>query len=121
MTYESSTRIESRIRPGVAFVIAKMSFGRRMELVRRIRDLTLRCECLNAGQSTEEKLEAALLSAQIDQLYVAWGLQQLIGLEIDGHEATPDVLASAGPEDLFREAVAAIKLECGLSADERKN
>ncbi len=121
MTYESSARVDSIIRPGVAFVIAKMSFGRRMELVRRIRELALRCEFLNAGKSAEEKLEAALLSAQIDQLYVNWGLQQVIGLEVDGQTATPETLASAGPEDLFREAVTAIKAECGLSEAERKN
>lgn len=121
MTYESSVRVESKTRPGVAFIIAKMSFGRRMELVRRIRELALRCEFLNAGKSTEEKLEAALLSAQIDQLYVNWGLQQLIGLEVDGQTATPELLASAGPEDLFREVVSAVKAECGLTDEERKN
>jgi hypothetical protein len=121
MTYESSVRVESKARPGVAFVIAKMSFGRRMELIRRIRDLALRCEFLNGGKSMEEKLEAALLSAQIDQLYVSWGLQQLIGLEVDGQEATPELLASAGPEELFREAVSAVKAECGVTEEERKN
>ena len=121
MRYESSSQIESKIRPGVTFVIAKMSFGRRMELVRRIREMALRCEFLQSGKSTEEKLEAALLSAQIDQLYVSWGLRELTGLEVDGQPATPEVLASAGPEDLFREAVAAIKAECGLSEAERKN
>lgn len=121
MTYESSTRIDSKARPGVAYVIAKMSFGRRMELVRRIRELTLRCEFLNAGQSTEEKLDAALLSAEIDREYVTWGLRELIGLEVDGVTATPELLASAGPEDLFREVVAAVKTECGLTETERKN
>jgi len=121
MTYESCTRVESKVRPGVTFVIAKMSFGRRMELVRRIRDLSLRSECVNSGKTTEEKVDAALISAQIDQLYVTWGLQGLIGLEVDGNTATPELLASAGPEDLFREVVSAIKAECGLSEDERKN
>jgi hypothetical protein len=45
----------------------------------------------------------------------------LIGLEVDGVAATPELLASAGPEDLFREVVSAIKAECGLSETERKN
>jgi hypothetical protein len=121
MTYESSARVDSRARPGVTFVIARMSFGRRMELVRRIRELTARCEFLNAGQSTEGKLDAALLSADIDREYVAWGLRELIGLEVDGVAATPELLASAGPEDLFREVVSAIKAECGLNEAERKN
>jgi hypothetical protein len=121
MNYESCTRVESRVRPGIAFVISKMSFGRRMELIRRIRELSLKCEFLNAGESTDEKLQAALFSAEIDRLYVGWGLQELIGLEVDGAAATPESLASAGPEDLFREAVSAVKAECGLSETERKN
>jgi hypothetical protein len=121
MNYDSCTRVDSKVQPGVAFVISKMSFGRRMDLIRRIRELSLKCEFLNAGESSAEKLEAALLSAEIDRLYVSWGLQELIGLEVDGVAATPELLASAGPEDLFREAVSAIKAECGLSETERKN
>ena len=68
-----------------------------------------------------EKLEAALLAAEIDRLYVSWGLQDVTGLDVDGVAATPELLASRGPEDLFREAVSAIKAECGLSEQERKN
>jgi|SRR5579871_834565 len=121
MIYESSVRVESKIQPGVAFVITRMSFGRRMDLVRQIRELAVRCEFLESGKSAEEKLEAALLSAEIDRLYVTWGLRELIGLEVDGNPATPEMLASAGPEELFREAVSAVKAECGLSEAERKN
>jgi hypothetical protein len=121
MNYESSSRIESNLRPGVIFVVAKMSFGRRIELIRRIRELTLKCEFLNAGESVEEKLHGALLSAEIDRLYVDWGLLELIGLEVDGVGATPELLASTGPEDVFREALSAIKASCGLTEDERKN
>ena len=121
MNYESSSRVESKVRPGVAFVIAKMSFGRRIELIRRIRELALKCEFLNAGEAAEEKLQGALLSAEIDRLYVTWGLLELIGLEVDGIGATPERLASDGPEDVFREALSAIKAECGLTENERKN
>ena len=42
-------------------------------------------------------------------------IQEVTGLDVDGIAATPELLASAGPEELFREAVAAIKAECGLS------
>jgi hypothetical protein len=121
MNYESCTRIESKIAPGVVFVVAKMSLARRMDLIRRIRELSVKWEFLKAGEAAEDKLEAALLSGEIDRLYVNWGLQDLSGLEVDGLAATPDLLASAGPEDLFREAVAAIKAECGLTESERKN
>ena len=121
MNYESCVRIDSKVMPGVAFVVAKMSLLRRMELIRRIRELSLKCEFLNGGQPAEEKLQAALFSAEIDRIYVAWGLQELTGLEVDGVTATPDLLVNAGPEDLFREIVAAVKAECGLSEPERKN
>lgn len=121
MQYESCTRVESKVAPGVVFVVAKVSFARRMDLIRRIRELSLKFDFLKAGESAEEKLEAALLSGEIDRLYVIWGLQELTGLEIDGVRATPDLLANAGPEDLFREVAAAIKAECALSESERKN
>jgi len=121
MNYESCVRIDSKVIPGVAFVVAKMSVLRRMDLIRRIRELSLKCEFLSAGDQAEEKLQAALLSAEIDRLYVTWGLQELTGLEVDGVMATPDVLVNTGPEDLFREIVAAIKAECGISEPERKN
>jgi hypothetical protein len=121
MNYDSCARVDSKVRPGVAFIISKMSFVRRMELIRGIRELSLKCEFLNAGESSVEKLEAALLAAEIDRLYVSWGLQDLTGLEVDGVAATPELLASRGPEDLFREAVSVIKAECGLSEEERKN
>jgi hypothetical protein len=121
MTYESTVRVESKARPGVEFVISKISFARRMDLIRRIRELAMKSEFLNGGESAEEKLQAALLSGEIDRLYVSWGLRALAGLEVDGVAATPELLASDGPEDLFREAVEAIKAECGLTESERKN
>ena len=121
MNYESCVRIESKVIPGVAFVVAKMSLLRRMDLIRRIRELSLKCEFLSAGQQVGEKLQGALFSAEIDRLYLNWGLQELTGLEVDGVAATPDLLVNMGPEALFREVVAAIKAECGLSEPERKN
>jgi len=121
MTYESTVRVESKARPGVAFIITKISFARRMDLIRRIRELAVKSEFFKSGDSAEEKLQAALLSGEIDHVYVSWGLRELAGLEVDGVAATPDVLASDGPEDLFREAVEAIKAECGLTAAEGKN
>jgi hypothetical protein len=121
MNHESCTRIESKVRPGVAFVVSRMSFERRMDLIRRVRELSLKCEFLEAGESAEDKLQSALVSGEIDRLYVSWGLRELVGLDVDGVPATPQLLAFAGPEDLFREVVSAIKSECGLSEAERKN
>jgi hypothetical protein len=121
MVYESTTRIGSRIVPGVEFVIRKMSFARRVEIIRQIRDLAQRVEFHDAGSSTGEKLDGALVTAEIDRRYIVWGLQEVAGLELDGAAATPETLVERGPEELVHEAVAAIKAECGLTEAERKN
>ena len=121
MRYDTTSRIESVVLPGVCFIIRKMSFGGRLELTRRIRDLANQVEFLSAGNSPKEKLDAALLTAEIEKNYVLWGLAEVAGLELDGNPATPESLISHGPEDLLREALKAIKSECGLSEEERKN
>jgi hypothetical protein len=54
-------------------------------------------------------------------LYLTWGLVRVEGLEVDGATATPESLLDEGPEDLCREAITAIKAECGLTDAERKN
>jgi hypothetical protein len=120
MKYESWLERESQTAPGVTFVLAKMSFGRRVELTRRLRGIAQRVEFFEAG-GAGEKIDAALLTGEIDRLYVTWGVKELRGLELDGEPATPDSLAAAGPDDLFREAVAAVKAQCGLTDTERKN
>jgi hypothetical protein len=107
--------------PGVEFVIARMTFGRRMELLKRVRDLAIRLEYFEAGREEKNRLEASLLGAQLDRLYIDWGLDEIRGLELDGAAATPLSLMERGPEELFNEALAAVKAECGLSEQERKN
>ncbi len=121
MEYDSHETIDSKVAPGVSYVVARMSFGRRVNLTRQIRNLAGRQEFLSAGDSASEKMDAALLSSEIDRLYVLWGLQEVRGLNLDGVPATPEALTASGPEELFREALAAVKQQCGLSDDERKN
>jgi len=121
MTYESVREVDSGLAPGVTYVVARMSFGRRVELMRRVRELAGKREFLNAGDDSGGKMDGALLQAEIDRLYVVWGLREVRGLTVDGAAATPERLAEAGPEDLFREALAAVRAETGLSAAERKN
>ena len=121
MTYESVAVVESQAAPGVTFTVAKMSYGRRTELMRRIRDLARRMEFLAAGQEPGERMDAALLEAEIGRLYVSWGLRAISGLVVDGAEATPELLAESGPEDLFREALTAVQAQAGLNEKERKN
>src|SRR6266566_6404919 len=120
MTYESILERESQTTPGVTFVLAKMSFGRRVELTRRLREIAQKVEFLEAGDA-KEKIDAALLTSEIDRLYALWGLREVRGLDLDGEPATPESLAAAGPEELFREAVTLVKAECGLTESERKN
>ena len=120
-TYESSVTRESRLYPGVRYRIARMSFGRRCELARMVRELSQRLEFHNAGASLRDKAEASLLATEINSLYVRWGLLGIEGLLIDGCETTPEKLVQTGPEDLSREIVGAIQAECGLSEEERKN
>src|SRR5580692_8386540 len=105
MTYESVAVVESQKAPGVTFSVARMSFGRRVELMRKVRELARHMEFLEAGSEPKDRMDAAVLQAEIDRLYLAWGLQSVAGLALDGAQATPELLAEAGPEDLFREAL----------------
>ncbi|MBI4876803.1 MAG: hypothetical protein HY822_19375 [Acidobacteria bacterium] len=121
MRHESLLAVESESVPGVRFTIRRMSFGRRNELLRRVRELTRKVEFLEAGKTPAEKLEAALAGREADQAYLEWGLAGVQGLEIDGEAATPRSLIESGPEGLCQEILRAIQRECGLTADERKN
>jgi hypothetical protein len=119
--YESVRRVESAAASGVAYLVARMSFSRRLDLMRQVRDLARKVEYLEAGDESGDRMEGGLLRAEIDKLYVQWGLRGVEGLEIDGVEATPEMLAECGPEDLFREALNAVRRETGLNDEERKN
>jgi len=119
--WESRKAIASQVRPGVEFVIARMTFGRRIELMQQVRDLATRVEYFEAGRDAKNDMEASLLGAEIDRLYLRWGLEEVRGLEIDGVPATAELLIDSGPEELFYEALTAVRAECGLSENERKN
>ena len=119
--YASTVSITSSAMPGVAFTVGRMSFGRRMELFRRIREIAANLEYLEASTDFREQVEATLLEQEIENLYLQWGLVSVEGLAIDGQPATLELLLERGPEHLAREIVASIKAECGLSEAERKN
>lgn len=120
-SYASEAVVESRAVPGVTFTIAKMSFGRRVELMRRVRELARRAEFLAASEGSGDKMDAALLQSEIERVFVMWGVTAVSGLVVDARVAGPELLAEAGPEELFREALAAVRRETGLSEEERKN
>jgi hypothetical protein len=120
-SYESVLTLQSAAMPGIVFVINRISFGRRMELARRVREIGQRVEFLEAGSQLQEKIEANLLRQEIEATYLRWALVRIEGLMIDGEPATAERLLDSGPEELTQEIVAAIKGQCGLSEAERKN
>jgi hypothetical protein len=121
VSWDSNKVVASAARPGVEFVIARMTFGRRIELMKKIRDLAVRIEFFEAGQDASNGMEASLLGAEIDRLYILWGVEEVRGLELDRAPADAAALVDRGPEELFAEALAAVKAECGLNETERKN
>ncbi|MGA2598952.1 MAG: hypothetical protein ABSH09_18410 [Bryobacteraceae bacterium] len=121
VNYESTITITSCVLAGAAFTIQRISLGRRMQLARRVLELSRQMEFREAGAGVEDKIQANILSFEIDRLYLQWGLVTLGGLTIDGVDATAESLAEKGPEDLVREIVDAVKQQCGLSEGERKN
>src|SRR5579863_2210921 len=120
-SWQSRKLVESAARPGVEFVVARMTFGRRIELMRQVRDLAAKLEYFEAGRDAKNDMEASLLGAEIDRLYIRWGLEEIRGLELDGVPATAESLIEIGPEELFVEALTAVMAECGLTENERKN
>ena len=121
LLHESSAWFDAETSAGVRFRVARISVARRIELARRIREIGRKVEFLEAGQDPREKLEAAVLAAEIDRAYLEWALEEIQGLEIDGERATPATLIEKGPLDLAKEMLSRIKRECGLSEDQRKN
>ncbi len=123
MRYESSVEIASESIPGVRFTVERMSFGRRLDLIRRLKGPAGRLAFLSAAPAADpaQQAEAALLAGEINRLYLDWGLRKVTGLEIDGQEPSPEVLLERGPEGLVQEILNAIRREAGLSEAESKN
>jgi hypothetical protein len=119
--WESRIWFDAEAMEGVRYEIVRVSFGRRIELARRIREIGRKMEYLEAGSDARETLEATVLAAEIDRAYLEWGLVSVEGLEIDGAVATPETLVDRGPVELAVEILGRIKSECGMTEDERKN
>ena len=121
MNYESTVELQSKTMEGVSFRVRRITFGRRLELTRKIREVARRIEFAGAGVGFAEKLEESLLSMEVDRLYLEWGLESVTGLTLHGNVATMIDTIERGPEILCREIVQAIRAECGLSEEERKD
>lgn len=121
MDYKSTVTIRSKLHEGVTYRVARLAFDRRMQLMRRVRELAINLDFLRAADSDAEHMETHILTAQIERAYVTWGLEAVDGLLIDGEPATPESLMERGPEDLAHEAIKAVRAECSLTDAERKN
>jgi len=112
---------ESRQHPGVRFEIARISLARRGELFAALHSLVKELEFRTADNELSEQLRAGWLRTRINETYLRWGLKRVENLTIDGQPATAQTLIESGPESLCSEIVEAIRSECGLSEEERKN
>lgn len=119
--YDSVSWFDAASAKGVRFAIARISFGRRIEFARRMREIGRKAEFLSASDDTREKLEAAVVSAEIDRAYLDWGLVDVAGLVIDGEVANPATMIEKGPLALAAEILERVKTEWSLSGEERKN
>ena len=117
--WSSGAWFEAQAMEGVRYEIARVSFARRIELAKKIREIGRRMEFLEASTEARDKLESAVLAAEIDRTYLEWGLRKVEGLEIDGEAATPESLIEKGPVELAAEILGSIKAECGLSEHDR--
>ncbi len=120
-SYDSAVWFDAESAAGVRFAIARLTFGRRLELARRIREIGRKAEFLAAGTDVRDKLDAAVVGAEVDRAYIEWGLLAVEGLTIDGEAANPQVVVEKGPLGLAMEILGRVKAECGLSETERKN
>lgn len=111
---------DSQTVPCVRFATRRVSLARRIDLTRRIRELTLRYEFLKAGDPADQ-LEASLSEMLVQQLLIEWGLVEITGLTVDGEAGTVKTVVEDGPEGLAQEIAVAIRGEVFLSEDERKN
>jgi hypothetical protein len=100
MNYTSTFELESSSCPGVRLRLRRMSYGRRLELLKQVREIVGRMEYFNAGSSAVERIEAATLSAELEQLYLKWGVDSIEGLTIDGNPADGAALFDSAPESL---------------------
>ena len=105
---------------GVRFGIRRVSLLQRIELTKKVRELSSKYDFLKAGDALEQT-EATMADLLVRRLYIEWGLESIEGLKIDGNSATVELLIEKGPERLSDEIVTAIRATLELSEDERKN
>lgn len=121
MNYQSTVRKESTVLPGVWFAIKKLSLSGRLNLLRLVRQEGRDLDFHSASDGMADQIRAREVTASIEAIYIRWGLSSLEGLFIDDRPADHDLLLEKGPEALCHEIAEAIRAECFLSEEERKN
>lgn len=144
MNYVTTISNESKVFPGVTYVLNKMSEARRAQLRLRISEPTSRIRNLlremanledrnpstaENPRSEEVNNELLMLSDKMEQIssdeinpqWLEWGLKSIDGIDIDGVPATLKTLLTEGPPALFQEIVNEIKRVAQLNGDEEKN
>lgn len=121
LLYASETQHASNSHPGVRFVLRRCSVGRRIALMERLAPHAGRYEALKASERLDDRVQAEALRLRMDFEYLDWGLAHVAGLLVDGEAPDSSALFEHGPEALVDEIVRAIRAECELSGEERKN
>ncbi len=118
--YSSVVWYNSNVYQNVRYSIRRISLTQRIEMAKRIHELSNKYEFLKAGDALE-RTEAHLADLLVRQLYLEWGLAGIEGLIIDGKNASVERLVEKGPESLCDEIVSSVRAELELSEEERKN
>src|SRR5258708_28129860 len=79
-SFDSALWFDAESAAGVRFAIARLTFGRRLDLARRIREIGRRAEFLAAGADVRDKLGAAVVGAGVDRAYLEGGLLAVGGV-----------------------------------------
>ena len=118
--YSSVAWYNSSVYQNVRYSVRRICLAQRIEMAKRIHELSNKYEFLKAGDALE-RTEAQLADLLVRQLYLGWGLAAIEGLTIDGENASVERLVEKGPESLCDEIVSSIRAEFELSEEERKN
>jgi hypothetical protein len=148
MKYSSTLTVQSNAFPGVSFKLRKMSEARRSEFrlaIASIQDQidansreSARLMALLPKDGDETAIDpqlqvqiegllrkqTALISGELNQAYVRWGLKSIDGLEHEDDDqpiVDADALISVGPPELFVEIAEAIIRASGMSEADLKN
>lgn len=118
--YSSVAWHNSGVYKNVRYSVRRISLAQRIEMTKRIHELSAKYDFLKAGGALE-RTEAHLADLLVHRLYLEWGLVAIEGLIIDGENASVERLVEKGPESLCAEIVSSIRAELELSEEERKN